>query len=176
MNTMVSKKYTKALIEALGAKKAIQAIEILYTLSQCCSDTKFQSIINSPTLPKKQKESFVLSVANTKDKKIINFLKLLIQKNRLNIIPSIYDELKNSLNLSKNEYEVIVYSSFKLDSKDLDMIKDRLSSKLGVSLYITEKSMKTEGLRIFIEGMSVEASFLKDRFTSGIRSHILKAF
>ncbi|RAX54076.1 hypothetical protein CCY99_05185 [Helicobacter sp. 16-1353] len=176
MNSLVSKKYTKALVSAIGIKGASKALDTLYLISNCFSDAKFSAIVNSPTVSKSKKESLILSVVEIKDKKIINFIKILNQKNRLSEIPLICDELKRYINSSNNEYELIVYSSFKLDSKDLEHIKKEMGKRLGVSLYATEKPMDTEGVRLFVDGISVETSFLKNGFSNSLRNYILKAF
>lgn len=176
MTSIVSKKYTKALIDSIGLKKAKSALEIFKTLNDCFMSEKFNYIINSPTMKKNKKESFILSMIETKDKKIINFIKLLNQKNRLNEIPFIYDELKKSINSSNNEYELVIQSSFDIDSKEQEHIKKELSEKLGVSLYVTTKYMEIEGIKLFVDGISVETSFLKYRFSSNLKKHILKAF
>lgn len=179
MNSVVSKKYTKALIAVLGEKNSkdiAEALKILGELSACFGNAKFSAIINAPTLQKSQREAFLLSVVESKNKKLLNFLKLLNQKNRLNLIPEIHDELQKLLGTNKNEYELVVYSSFKLDKKDLANIKERLSQKLGISLFVTEKQMDTEGVRLFVDGMSVETAFLKDSFSSNLKAHILRAF
>lgn len=176
MNSLASKKYTKALVSAIGINGASKALDTLQLISSCFEDSQFSAIVNSPTISKSKKEDFILSVTKIKDKKIINFIKLLNQKNRLDEIPSICDELRKYINYSKNEYELMVYSSFKLDSKDLEHIKEELSKRLGVSLYATEKSMDEEGVRLFVDGIGVETSFSKSGFSNSLRNYILKAF
>lgn len=176
MDSLVSKKYTKALVEAIGLKEIHKTLEILEFLANCFKDSKFAGIVNSPTIPKNKKISLILSIIDIKNQKIINFLNLLNQKNRLNEIPFIYDELKKYLKEQNNEYELIVSSSFKLDSKDLEDIKKEIGSRLGISLYTTQKIMDTEGIKLFVDGKSVETSFLKSGFSNSLRNHILKAF
>ncbi len=176
MNSLVAKKYTNALVSALDAKHTTQTLKVLHTLSNCFNDIKFKSIINSPIIPKQQKETFILSLANTKDKKIISFLKILNQKNRLYEIPHIYDELKKHISSNNNEFELIISSSFTLTANDIKSIKKELENKLGVSLYTTEKHTDIEGIKLFVDGISVETSLFKDRFSNSIKNHILKAF
>lgn len=176
MNSISSKKYTKALVSSIGIKEASKALDTLQLISNCFSDNKFSAIVNSPTIQKSKKEAFILSVTEIKDKKIINLIKLLNQKNRLGEIPLICNELKRYIDSSNNTYELVVYSSFKLDSKDLEHIKKELSKSLGVSLYTTEKPMNTEGIKLFVDGIGVETSFLKNGFSNSLRNYILKAF
>lgn len=176
MNSIPAKKYTKALVEALGIKEIDKALEILDSISKCFGDKKFNSIINSPTMPKHKKLEFITSIFDIKDKKILNFLKLLNQRNRLDEIPNIYDELNRHIRAKNNEYELLVLSSFEMDSKDIDSIKKKLGEKLGISLYATHKKMDIEGVKLFVDGVGVETSFLKNSFSNNIKHHILKAF
>lgn len=176
MTSIVSKKYTKALVDSIGLEEARSVIDIFRLVSDCFKNEKFNFIINSPTIKKSEKESFILSIIDTKDEKIINFIKLLNHKNRLNEIPFIYDTLRKSVNSSNNEYELVIQSSFDIDSNDQEEIKNELSKKLGVSLYVTKKHMAMEGIKLFVDGISVETSFLKNRFSNSLKSHILKAF
>ena len=179
MNT-AAKKYTRALVAAIGQKDANKALEALQKLSSCFKDSVFSGIIGSPAVSKAKKEEFILSfleggkgVAN---EKIINFLRLLNQKNRLSEIPQICDELRRLISANKNEYELVVSSSFKLTKADLEHIKTQTAERLGVSLVVREKHSDIEGLKLFVDGIGVESSFLKGAFTNSLRGYILQAF
>lgn len=177
MKSLSSKRYTKALVLAIDKKDELtKTLKILQMITKYFEDLEFSTIINSPTIPKSKKEAFILSIANIKDKKIINFIKLLNQKNRLSEIPEICDELRKFINSMNNEYELVVTSSFNLNQKDLEKIKNELSKKLNISLYIVEKTTQTEGIKLFVDGISVETSFSKNGFSNSLRNHILKAF
>ena len=104
MFSMVSRKYTKALVDSIGFQNIKEAMNTLKTLSSCFNDEKFKYIISSPTIKKEKKESFIISLIDTEDKKIINFIKLLNCKNRLNEIPFIYNELQKYVNINNNDY------------------------------------------------------------------------
>lgn len=176
MNSIPAKKYTKALVEALETKEMKKALELLDSISKCFNNKKFNSIINSPTMPKQKKFDFITSIFDIKDKKILNFLKLLNQKNRLDEIPNIYDELNRYIHAKNNEYELLVLSSFEIDSKDINDIKKKLGDKLGISLYATYKKMDIEGVKLFVDGVGIETSLLKNSFSNNLKHHILKAF
>ena len=176
MFSMVSRKYTKALVDSIGFQNIKEAMNTLKTLSSCFNDEKFKYIISSPTIKKEKKESFIISLIDTEDKKIINFIKLLNCKNRLNEIPFIYNELQKYVNINNNEYELVIYSSFDIDTNDQEYIKNELSKRLGVSLYVTKKHMEMEGVRLFVDGISVETSFLKNGFSNSLKNYILKPF
>lgn len=105
MVSLVSKKYTKALVDSINSKDISNVIDVLRLFSNCFNDDKFKYIINSPMINKNKKESFLFSLIDTTNQNIINFIKLLNSKNRLNQIPSIYRELQKYVNIQNNEYE-----------------------------------------------------------------------
>ncbi len=176
MNNQIAKKYTKALLGALKESEVAGALKSLESLSKNFADKDFCGIINTPTLKGAKKLEFLLGIVKIKDKKLLNFLKALSDKNRLNEIPNIASELNRHIRQKSNEYELLVQSSFALDSKDLASIKANLEQRLGISLYATHKKSTIEGIRLYIDGMGVESAFLKQSFSSGMKNHILKAF
>ena len=110
-----------------------------------------------------------------KDKKLVNFLKLLNEKNRLCEIPSIYNELNRYIRAKNNEYELIVQSNFALDSKDLESIKQKLEQRLKVKLYVSQKKSNIEGIKLFVDGMGVEKRVFKAEFDKWYKKPYLKS-
>lgn len=179
MNTIAAKKYTKALVSALKDSEIKEAVDLLGRIAKGFEDAQFYGVIDSPFVLKSKRLELVLGIFgldSVKDKKLVNFLKLLNEKNRLCEIPSIYDELNRYIRAKNNEYELIVQSNFALDSKDLESIKQKLEQRLKVKLYVSQKKSNIEGIKLFVDGMGVESAFLKQSLTNGIKSHILKAF
>lgn len=176
MNSIPAKKYTKALVSALSDKEIQGVLKVLQSISAIFGNKDFSDIINSPSLPAQKKLDFLLGIATIKDKKLLNFIKILNAKNRLCEIPNIYEELNRYIRAKNNEYELVVQSNFALDSSDLEHIKKQLERKLKVSLFVSQKKSNIEGIKLFVDGMGLEGAFLKQSFTNGIKSHILKAF
>ena len=176
MNTLVAKKYTKALVSALKDSEIKDALNLLGQIAKSFMDAQFYGVINSPFVLKSKRLKLLLEIFKIQDKKLVNFLKLLNEKNRLCEIPNIYDELNRYIRAKNNEYELIVQSNFVLDSGDLESIKQKLEQRLKVKLYPSHKKSNIEGIKLFVDGMGVEGAFLKQSLTNGIKSHILKAF
>lgn len=176
MNSIPAKKYTKALVSALKGTEIENALKLLEEITKSFEDVQFYGVINSPFVLKSKRLELVLEAFNIKDKKLVNFLRLLNEKNRLSEIPNIYEELNRYIRAKNNEYELIVQSNFTLDSQDLEHIKKKLEQRLKVSLYVSQKKSNIEGIKLFVDGMGVESAFLKQNFSNGIKNHILKAF
>lgn len=170
------KRYTKAILGAFSENELEEMLRIFKSLSLCFDNEKFNSIINSPTISKKKKEEFIINLAESKNKKIINLLKILVGKNRLNLIPEICDNLNNVIKSKNNEYELVVSSSFNLTKKDIETLQNKLGSKLGLKLYATQKQLESEGIKLFVGGVSMECGLLKNSFENNLKNHILKSF
>lgn len=173
---MIAKRYTKALVSALNDKEIGGAVKLLESISKSFADTSFINVINSPFVPKAQKFNLLVEIFKIKDKKLLNVIKVLSEKNRICEIPRICDELNRYIRAKNNKYELVVQSNFTLDAKSLDEIKGKLERKFGVSLVATQKKSNIDGIKIFIDELGVEGAFLKRNFTNGLKSHILKAF
>lgn len=175
MQSVATKKYVKSLIQSVGIDKIEEIAKILCELSLFYND-KLLDLIRSPIIKKADKENFIISLTNIKNKEVINLIRLLSAKNRLAIIPSIYDELERAIRIYNNEYELCIYSSFKLTKKDLDEIRESMQKRLGVRLYVTQKKMEAHGIRLFVDGISVEITLLRDNVINSLKNYILKAF
>lgn len=173
---MIAKRYTKALLGALNDKEISSAVKLLESICKSFADTQFFNILNSPFVPKNKKFDLLIEAFKIKDKKMLNFIKALSEKNRICEIPRIYEELNRYIRAKNNEYELVIQSNFALDSKSLEDIKGKLERKFGVSLVATHKKSSVDGIKIFIDELGVEGAFLKQNFANSLKSHILKAF
>lgn len=173
---MIAKRYTKALVSSLNDKEINVAVKLLESISKSFADSQFFHIINSPFVPSVRKFDLLVDIFKIKDKKLLNFIKILSQKNRICEIPNIYEELNRHIRAKNNEYELVVQSNFVLDAKSLQEIKDKLEKKFGVTLIATQRKGSVDGIKIFIDELGVEGAFFKQSFTNGLKNHILKAF
>lgn len=173
MLNIVSKKYTQALIDS--GCDLNETLEILKGFSLALKDKACADIIASPFLSKAQKEAFLLESVGKPDEKLTNFLRLLAHADRILLIPLICDELEKQILADKKEYAATLTSKDELDSKTLAMIEGALAKKLGVKLSIKQELSGNDGIKLSVEDLGVEVSFSKERFSSDLKSHILKA-
>lgn len=176
MNLYLVKKYAKGLIDSVGIQSIYNSINTLEILSLCFANKKFISIINSPLISKQIKEELLLSMLEKNDTQTVNLIKLLNNNNRLHIIPNIYNYIKRYVDIVNGKYELIIYSSFKLDDKDIEAIDSIVSNKLGISLYIVTKYSDKEGIKVFINDLFMEVSFFRYQLDKIIKNHIIKPF
>ena len=175
MEEIIAKKYAYALIGIYNKDEAkIQEItRLLSEVSQAFCIERFQDIIHSPYIPKAKKREFLLSLFNDQQD-LKGFIELLIQNNRVEILPFVAHILEKYVRSVENNYKAILYAPRNLDSSTIANIAQNLSKKLGIHLSIEQSSSKIDGIRLSVEDLGVEISFLKKRFFEDLRSHILR--
>jgi F-type H+-transporting ATPase subunit delta len=172
MSEAIAKRYVKALANSVDIKSASEA---LGTISSAFSSQKFRDIIQSTEVSKSDKESFILSLVDGSDSKLTNFLKLLVENDRVSDIPAISKELKKQLAVKNGEFEGLLISNFEVGSDQINDIQENLSKKLGSKINLTNEITDYPGLKVEISDLGIEVGLSTDRVKSQLAEHILKA-
>lgn len=178
MVEIIAKKYSKAIVEDIGFAELESFLKNFKKLSEPFYVKEFLDIVNSPCISKDEKQDFLLQFADkkyTNFEKIKNFVRLLAENNRLNVIPSICELLQTNIDEQNNSYIGILYLNKEADSVSIDKIKKNLSERLNIDLDIQQRIVDIEGIKLIIEDLDVEVSFSKEYFLNELKSHILKA-
>ena len=174
MEEIIAKKYAQALIKTYDNTVLKRLTDVLCSACVAFELEKFRDIIHSPYVQKSKKKDLLLSLLENQ-KELAGFVDLLIQNNRLDIIPFIAEILQKHLRSLENQYKAVLYASKSLDSSTIDSIAKSLSNKLGAKLSIEQSQTRIDGIRLVVEDLGVEISFLKKKFFDDLQSHILKA-
>lgn len=175
MKDLIAKKYVKALMETFNQKEIEVVLNSLSCVSELYKEEKFKLIIQSPDVTKKQKLDLILSIFDEKDKKIVNFIKLLGENDRLSFIPSIQNELQNRISQIENIHKGVVLSDKRILKADLKNLEDGFSKRFGATVELEGKKTEYPGVKIELDTLGVEASFSVERLKAQITEHILKA-
>ena len=121
----------------------------------------FYSLIGAPVLSKLEKQSVIDKVfGNSVNALVLNFLKLLIDNDRIKYLDEVVEGYKKTYYANENIIEVEVVSHVKLDEKQLNQIKKsiELKSKKQVDIKtVVDKSIiggliiKTDNKQIFLK-------------------------
>jgi F-type H+-transporting ATPase subunit delta len=174
MNDLVAKRYVKALLKEQDLDSALSIYNDIKDVATAFENEKFVSIISSMEVTNSSKVELITSFIKDNDK-VLNLIKLLADKKRLNIIPDIADELKKEISKLNNSYEGVVYTNVELDSSDLSSIQEKFAKKFDITLALTQNICDYDGIKVDIEDLGVEIGFSKDRLKSQMIEHILKA-
>ena len=175
MNDLVAKRYVKALIDGRDSLTINTISDKLNTISSAFADEKFNSIISSPQIASDVKVGLISSFVDGMENTLSNFIKLLGEKRRLDLLPFIAKELSTQIAKISNSYVGIVYTNQELSSDYVSSIEEQFSRKFDVKLSLSQKVCDYDGIKVDIDGLGVEISFSKERLKSQLIDHILKA-
>ncbi|PAF52733.1 F0F1 ATP synthase subunit delta [Helicobacter sp. 13S00477-4] len=171
----IAKKYIKAIVSDLKKTDIDSFLKELEKIVGLFSIEKFLNIIHSPYIQTPDKQNFLLQLVESKDHRINNFIKLLIENDRLEITPFVCEGLRAYINEKDKVYIGLLYLREKIDSVMLEEIRKKISTRLSIELKIEQVISKIEGIKLVIEDLDIEISFVKENFLNQLKSHILKA-
>ena len=166
-NLSIAKRYAKSLVELMLDSDNNQA-EIKNDLENIkqilTSSPELNSAMVNPIISALDKEEIVNAVFEKDTKEITrNFLKLLIEKNRFNLIFLIIETFNKMLDKINNLAQVDVIGAIELQEEQKKQIQDKLKEKLNKEINISYKVDNSiiAGLIYKIEDDIIDTSFSK---------------
>lgn len=174
----IARVYATSLVEIGQTKNNLSQLEEeLKFVADCVTEDKdLQLFLNSPGFPKESKAKFIKSVFSGKlSDYMVNFLLVLIQNDRQNLISEIYQEVVQQIDTVNNRQRVTVISRSGLDDKTLDRISTVLNNKLKKEIILKEevKDGILGGIIIKIDDVVIDGSLAKD--LKKIRTNLLNS-
>lgn len=176
MEELIAKRYINA-IESLTDLEAFENIaDIFAGLAKSLSDSRVKNVIESPYVNKKEKRSLLLdSIKSADSKEVNNLISLLVEKNRINVIPAIADEMKKIIAKEKKTYSGTIYSNSDIDASTIQSISGGLSKRVDANIELNFVKTDFSGIKVDVVDLGLEINFSKDRLNSQLINHILKA-
>jgi F-type H+-transporting ATPase subunit delta len=176
MEELIAKKYIKAITQGLDLESVQNMTSIFLSLSEAFNNDKFIAIIDNPNVATSDKAAILLdAVKSANSDAINNFIKLLVENKRINIIPAIAVELQKSVSASTKTYEGTVYSNSDIDESTVIGLSSGLGKKFDATISLKTVKSDFNGIKVDVESLGVEINFSKDRIDSQIIDHIIKA-
>ncbi len=176
MNELIAKKYVQGLYKSLDAKSLKNAAEVLSTLAKVLNEESIAVVINAPEVTAEQKSDILISaVKGAKSKELENFIQLLVENKRVELIGDIAEVLKKLIANKERKFSGLVYSDSKIDAKVLKELGDGLGKKFDSKITLSYMKSDFDGIKVDVEDLGVEISFSKSRINKQIVEHILKA-
>lgn len=175
MIDLVAKRYVKALMSERDTSSLTVIYKELKEISTAYNYDKFIVIISSTEVENSKKVDLILSFVDKCSETTTNLVKLLGDNKRLDIIPSIVDDLEGQLAVINNSYKGVIYTNEELLQVDVDALNSQFSQKFKVDLELTQNICDYDGVKVSIDGLGVEVGFAKSRLKSQMIDHILKA-
>lgn len=166
-NISIAKRYAKSLIELMLESDNVQA-EIRSDLSNVKEILKSSPELNlamtNPVISAYDKEEIIKAVFERDTKEVTrNFLNLLVEKNRFNLIFQIIDTFNQMLDKINNLVQIEVVGAIELDENKKIQIQDKLKEKLNkeVSVSYNVDNSIIAGLIYKIEDDVLDTSLAK---------------
>lgn len=176
MQELIAKRYVKALGEATGTESLVNIADLFNAIAANFDNVKFLQIMENPDVAKSDKESILLdAVKSANSEKLNNFMKLLVENGRINIIPAMAEEMRKEIARSSKNYSGVVYSNEEIDAKTLQELSAGLGKKVDATVVLDFVKSDYDGLKVEVSDLDMEINFSKSRVNAQLIEHILKA-
>ena len=128
-NKKIARNYAQALMGLSGSDLGLQETYLreIKSINELINNVKeAKQVLENPGITKDEKKKLVETFQHNISATVVNFLYLLIDKNRFNILSEIQDELTKLVNKAKGIVIAEVYSTKELDSSTANMIVETL--------------------------------------------------
>ncbi len=176
MTEKIAKRYIGALKQDLDVKSFQIISDIFSELALSFENKSFNDIVDNPNIKILDKTNILLdAVKSAKSDALNNFIKLLGEHKRFNIIPAIAVEMKKDLARTNKSYKGIVYSDEKMAAKVIKDLSVGLGAKYDSKITLEFVQSDFNGIKVDVEDLGIEINFSKTRINNQIIDHIVRA-
>ena len=173
MEELIAKRYAQALSSV--SKDLPGILEVLNVLSEVISNSEIKSTLTSPIISSESKTAMILSALSDDDITLVNFIKVLGENKRLDLIPAITKVLNSDQQRVSNEYEGVLQSASSLDEATLANLEETLKKYTGSTIKLTQEKTDLDGLRVSVDDLGIEVNFSKQRVKEQLIDFIKKS-
>jgi F-type H+-transporting ATPase subunit delta len=174
MEELIAKRYATALSSV--SQNVASIVEVLNVLSKAIDNSEVKTVLTSPIVPAEKKTEMILSTLDKNaDKTLVNFIKVLGENKRLDLIPAITKVLNADLQKESNQYEGVLKSNKTLEDKELQKLEEALTKYTGSTIKLTQEKTDLDGLRVSVDDLGIEVNFSKQRVKEQLIDFIKKS-
>lgn len=174
MEELIAKRYATALSSV--SKDIASIAEVLNVLTEAISSDEVKTALVSPIIAAEKKTEMILSALGKKaDATLVNFIKILGENGRLDLIPAIAKVLNADLQKESNQYEGVLKSKETLGDKELSKLEATLKKYTGSTIKLTQVKTDLDGLRVSVDDLGIEVNFSKQRVKEQLIDFIKKS-
>jgi len=170
---MIVEKYVKALLAALNEDEIVEVYEAIARLALVAKDPKFILIVKSPVLTIDEKVEILKELAECDNPKFINFIRILLENKRIDLLKDIYQALYAAVSKHFNTYAGVVIG--KISEETLKAIEEKLAKKFNATIKLRLKEEDIHGIKVFVDVLNIEVSVLEDKIKQDLLNFVLKA-
>jgi F-type H+-transporting ATPase subunit delta len=173
MEELIAKRYAQALTAA--TKDVAADAALLNVLSEAMDSDEVRTALTSPIVTAEKKTEMVLSACEKASASVVNFIKILGENKRLDLIPTIAKVLNKELQKESNQYDGVVKSAKTLDDAALADLEATLQKYTGATVKLTQEKSDLDGLRVSVDDLGIEVNFSKQRVKEQLIDFIKKS-
>lgn len=174
MEELIAKRYAKALSES--SNKVAEITDVLNVLSEVVNTKEVKTALTSPIVTSEEKTEMILSaLGDSVDTVLVNFIKILGENKRLDLIPAITKVLNSDLQKVSNKFEGVLKSKEELDESALNNLEETLKKYTGSIIKLTQEKSDLDGLRVSVDDLGIEVNFSKERVKEQLIDFIKKS-
>ncbi len=174
MEELIAKRYATALSSA--SKDVASVSKVLNVLTEAIATDEVMTVLTSPIVAAEKKTEMILAaLGKDADGTLVNFIKILGENKRLDLIPAIAKVLNADLQKASNKYEGVLKSSKKLGKEELGKLEETLGKYTGASIKLKQEKSDLDGLRVSVDDLGIEVNFSKQRVKQQLIDFIKKS-
>jgi F-type H+-transporting ATPase subunit delta len=176
MEELIANRYVNALIGTTSTEQRAEFSSVLSSIAGLFSDANVAEKLTSPLIKAEEKTAFVLDgLGKDCDVKLQNFIKIIGENSRLDLIPTIAKKLNQAIQKETNEYEGVVTSSNTLGDAEVAELEASLKKYTGSNIKLTQKQSELDGIKVSVEDLGIEVNFSKQRVKEQLIDFITKS-
>jgi F-type H+-transporting ATPase subunit delta len=176
MEELVAKRYLKALKKVFSSDQLIELSLVFSALADGFKNEKFAEFMQNPDISDDAKATFLLdAVRSVESDELNNFMRLLIEEKRVEIIPALSREMKKEIARLTNSYKGCVYSNDTVDQTTLNKLSEGIGKKIDSHVDLEFIQHDFDGIKVEIEDLGFEIDFSKSKIDAQIIEHVLQA-
>ena len=178
MTNIVARKYVNALVKIYSERELELVRESLEKIVSAMSIQKLRFILVSKEVSHAKKVELLVEISENTDSKFSNFIRLLVDKQKIDYVASMSEELRKYLASRKGSVSGLITASFDVSPEVKSTLEKSLSHRLGKSVELdvdTHSGHGFNGIRVDLDDISVEVEIEKTKLKDSIIEHILKS-
>jgi len=175
MEELIARRYVNALVKTASLEERQTYGQVLNALAALFVDDEVKERLTSPLISSAAKTSFIVDGLKDADTKLVNFIKILGENGRLDLIPTIAKSLNKELQKESNAYEGIVTSRNELEGSELEVLENSLKKYTGSTISLRQEKSDLDGIKVTVEDLGIEVNFSKQRVKEQLIDFITKS-
>ncbi len=176
MEELIAKRYADALLSIASESERELFIESLNGVSNSFNNREIVTLFKSPIVSVANKVDLIVeTLGKQPNTKLVNFIKLLGEHDRLSLIPHIADKLNAQIQKESNLYRGVIKAKEQLSEEKIKQLEDTLKRYTGSSINLSQEESELDGLRVDVEDLGIEVNFSKERVKEQLIDFVMKS-